>query len=426
MKEKISVIGLGYIGLPTSVLFAKSGYEVLGYDSNTEIVDALNKGKVMIKEPFLEEELAEVIEAKAFKAYTELQEAQIYIICVPTPLTDEKKADMSFVRQAAEAVASLLKAGDTVILESTSPPGTTEELIGPILSKGGLKAGEDFFLGHSPERVLPGCMLKEIVENDRIVGGVKPASADRIRSIYESFVKGEIHKTDARTAELSKLVENTYRDVNIALANELAILCEDEGIDVFEVVELANNHPRVHVHMPGPGVGGHCIAIDPWFIIEKQKKSSVILASRQVNDHMPAYTFKKAKSLLALSENNKAKIAILGCSYKPNVDDLRESPVLELVDLLEKEGNIEIALFDPYVIDKEFPQKKYLTENVEEAFEDANLLVLAVHHEVFKELDLESLKDLMSEAIFLDTRNFFERKLLEEMGYEYYKLGCGA
>lgn len=421
-NNKMSILGLGYIGLPTAMLFASSGYDVAGYDKNETLVRSLNQGKLMIEEPGLEEKFKSVVESGHFKAYDTLQPSDIYIICVPTPINPDKSADVTYVKAAAAQIAPLLKKADAVVLESTSPVGTTDGLIKNILEENtGLKAGADFYLGHSPERVLPGKILRELVENDRIVGGIDGRSAEKIESIYKSFVKGNIHKTDSRTAELAKLSENTFRDVNIALANELALFCEKQGIDVFELVGLVNNHPRVNLHTPGPGVGGHCIAVDPWFIIEKQDKSNILTAARHVNDAMPRHTYEKILSLLP---KDGGKVTILGCTYKNDVDDLRESPILKLADIL-LENNIEFSIYDPHVMNKEFKQKKYLAGTLEDALKDSSLIVLGVNHSLFKDIDFAKYRPLLKNAVMFDTRSFYDKSALESAGYAYVKLGCG-
>ena len=258
---KVCVIGLGYIGLPTAAMFANAGHDVLGVDKKPQIVEALNRGEIIIEENGLPEYIKAVVEKGHLRAALEPETSDAYIISVPTPITEDKKADMRFVESATRSIVPLLKKGDLVILESTSPVGTVDSLMLPILEESGLKAGVDFGLGHSPERVIPGKILYELVHNSRIAGGIDKESAHRIAELYRSFVEGEIYETDARTAEMCKLSENTFRDVNIAFANELAKICEEQGINVWELIEICNKHPRVNIHQPGPGVGGHCIAV---------------------------------------------------------------------------------------------------------------------------------------------------------------------
>ncbi len=415
---KLCVIGLGYIGLPTSAMFANAGLEVVGVDKKQAIVDALNNGQVLIEEKGLAEFIKNVVASGHLRATTQIEPADAFIIAVPTPIKPDKGSDMRFVKSATEDVATVLKKGDLVVLESTSPVGTVDSLMLPILESTGLKAGRDFALGHSPERVIPGNILYELVNNHRVAGGIDEESADRIAALYKSFVKGEIYKTNARTAELCKLSENTFRDVNIAFANELAKICEAENINVWELIEICNKHPRVNIHQPGPGVGGHCIAVDPWFIVEKEPKlAQIIDLSRHTNDSMPGYTAGRIRGIL---EGNgiegRAKVAVLGITYKPNVDDMRESPVIELIEILKGEG-YEVAAADPFVGDREG------LPSFEDAVTGADLVVLGVNHAQYKELDFEALGKLVKHRLFFDTRNFISREAAEKAGFRYYLLG---
>ena len=285
---KICVIGLGYIGLPTAAMFAKSGHQVMGVDKNEDVISALNQGQIIIQEKNLDVLVKDVVAKGLLSGSLKPEVADVFIIAVPTPITEDKKADMRYVQVASEEITPYLQKGNIVILESTSPVGTVDELIAPILAKSGLKIGEELYLGHSPERVIPGNILDELVNNSRISGGINQESASRIADVYRCFVKGDIYLTDSRTAELCKLAENTYRDINIAYANELALICEQSNINVWELIGLCNMHPRVNVHQPGPGVGGHCIAVDPWFIHEKQPHiAKLIHQARLINDLMP-------------------------------------------------------------------------------------------------------------------------------------------
>ncbi|MBR0131232.1 MAG: nucleotide sugar dehydrogenase [Firmicutes bacterium] len=415
---KVCVIGLGYIGLPTSAMFANAGLEVVGVDKKQAIVDALNKGEILIEEKGLAEFIKNVVASGHLRATAQIEPADAFIIAVPTPIMPDKSSDMRFVKSATEDVATVLKKGDLVVLESTSPVGTVDSLMLPILEATGLKAGKDFSLGHSPERVIPGNILYELVNNHRVAGGIDEESADRIVALYKSFVKGEIYKTNARTAELCKLSENTFRDVNIAFANELAKICEAEDINVWELIEICNKHPRVNIHQPGPGVGGHCIAVDPWFIVEKEPAlAKIIDLSRHTNDSMPGYTAGRIQGIL---EGNgiegKAKIAVLGITYKPNVDDMRESPVVELIEILKEQG-FEVAASDPFVGDREG------LPSFEEAVKDADLVVLGVNHAQYKDLDFEALGSLVKHKLFFDTRNFISSAAAESAGFKYYLLG---
>lgn len=419
---KITVIGLGYIGMPTAAMFAKSGMDVVGYDVNKKVIDALNQGQIIITEPGLDELVKEVVDAKRLRGVTELEESDAFIICVPTPITEDRIADTTFVKQAVESIIPYIKKGNAVVLESTSPPGTIENVVAPILSETGLDIGEDIFVAYSPERVLPGKIIQEIVENDRVIGGINEKSASVVKDIYISFVKGDIHTTDSKTAEICKLMENTFRDVNIALANELAMTCEDLEINAWKVIELANRHPRVNIHQPGPGVGGHCLAVDPWFIVEKQKEDGIIKKSRQINDNMPMHVFNNLRNML---QNKDAKISIFGITYKPNIDDMRESPIVKLIDILLEESDYRLSIHDPYV-DKDNTKLGYLmVDSVEEAVKDADIMILGVNHKDYRDLDFERISGLMKTKHIYDTRNFFEQESLEKLGFKITLLGRG-
>ena len=417
-NKKLCVVGLGYIGLPTSAMFATHGYQVFGVDLNEKVVDALNEGKIVIEEPYLDILVQAAVRSGHLKADTKPCEADAFIIAVPTPMKEDKTADMSYVISATEMILPYLKEGNIVILESTSPTGTVENILVPILEKSDLKIGEELFVGHSPERVLPGKILWELVNNDRIVGGINRISAEKIRDIYKIFVNGEIFLTTATTAEMCKMMENTYRDVNIALANELAKICEKTGINAWDVIKLANKHPRVNLHQPGPGVGGHCLAVDPWFIVEKNPElAHIIRLSRETNEGMPEFVAGKIKSIVG--EIKKPKITILGVTYKPNIDDMRESPIMELVGLLKEDG-VDLNIYDPHVDIEGFKDMSLL-----EACTGSDLVVLAVNHDVFNDLSFPDIKKVMKRANVLDTRNFLDGELLKGLGFNYYLLGNG-
>ncbi|MDF1617245.1 nucleotide sugar dehydrogenase [Petrocella sp. FN5] len=420
MKKKICVLGLGYIGLPTSAMFANNGHEVIGVDVNEAVVNSLNEGKIIIEEPYLDALVYEVVNLGKLKAKTTPEEADVFIIAVPTPINEDKTAMMDYVEAATRSIVPYLKKNDMVILESTSPPGTVEKLMMPILDESDLNPYEDLYVAHSPERVIPGKILIELVENNRIVGGINEVSSKKVKKLYESFVKGEIFLTDPTTAEMCKLMENTFRDVNIALANELALICEELGINAWDVRTFSNKHPRVDIHMPGPGVGGHCLAVDPWFIVEKfPQTAKIIRLARETNDAMPAHVFSKSKKILGQLAGKK--ITILGITYKPDIDDLRESPILELIELLEEVKDIKLSLFDPFV--KDF---KYLSTDIKEACTDSDLIILGVNHKVFEEIDFNEIKPLVSERRILDTRNFFDADKIDALGFEYHLLGKGT
>ena len=412
--KTICVVGLGYIGLPTAAMFAANGFKVLGLELKKDICDTINSGHAHISEEGLGDMVSSAVKAGLLTASTEIAPCDAYIVSVPTPIKPDKTADLSYVVSAAGSIAPVLKKGDLVILESTVPPRCTADIFTPELEKSGLKAGADFLVAHCPERVLPGSILDELVNNNRIIGGVTPDAAEAARDLYLSFVKGEIYLTDTQTAELCKLMENTYRDVNIALANELAKLCETLGVNAWDVISLANRHPRVNLHQPGPGVGGHCIAVDPWFVVEKSPElTPLIRLSRNINDSMPAHTLETIKRLMP----SGGKLLILGCTYKPNVGDMRESPIVALQKLLEKEPDIKTVISDPLV--PEYNADPY------EAANGASLILLGVNHSDYKSLDLKALAVAMAAPVVLDTRNFIDPEAAAAAGFSYHLLGCG-
>ena len=297
--KKICVIGLGYIGLPTASMLTTHGFEVLGVDINSEVVKIINSGGIHIEEPGLHTLVQAAIKSGKLKASTNPESADIFIIAVPTPFTKEKKADLSYIKSAAKSIAPLICKDNLVILESTSPPGTCKDILEPIFKSFNLKVSSNYYLAHCPERVLPGYTLKELIQNDRIIGGIDKQSAEKVAQFYKVFIEGNIYLTDSTTAEMVKLMENAYRDVNIALASELAKICEKLGISAWEVIRLANLHPWVNLHAPGPGVGGHCIAVDPWFIIEKYPADTeIITLSRKINDSMPEYVVARIRKII--------------------------------------------------------------------------------------------------------------------------------
>lgn len=410
---KICVIGLGYIGLPTAAMFASKGHQVVGVDKNECIVSALNQGEIIIEEDYLADFVKDAVAKGDLCGSLVPQEADAFIIAVPTPITADKKADMRFVQAAAEEITPFLRKGNLVILESTSPIGTVDELICPIIANSGLKIGSELFVGHSPERVIPGKILYELVHNSRIAGGINQASAEKIAELYRCFVEGDIYLTNARTAELCKLAENTFRDINIAYANELALICEKSGINVWEAINLCNNHPRVNIHQPGPGVGGHCIAVDPWFIVEKQPQTAQLIhQARLINDRMPEIVAQKIIDMV--QDKDKPQVTILGVTYKPNVDDTRESPILTLISQLAK-TNIQVLAQDPFAANYQ--------GDIYQAATGSDLVVLGVDHNCYRELDLARLAQVMRTPKLLDTRNFFSRETAEATGLEYHLLG---
>lgn len=418
-KKKICVLGLGYIGLPTAAMFATHGHQIVGVDVKEEIISALNNAKITINEPYLDIMVQAAVTSGNLVAQNVPEKADVFIIAVPTPITEDKKADMSYVVSAAQSIVPYLEEGNTVILESTSPIGTVKELMVPILEKSGLTAGREFFVAHSPERVLPGKILIELVENNRIVGGINKKSSEIVRDLYKTFVKGEIFITDATTAEMCKMMENTYRDVNIALANELAVICEKAGINAWEVIGLCNKHPRVNIHQPGPGVGGHCIAVDPWFIVEKfPEDSQMIYMARNNNDRMPQHVLDRINRILE-NVDGKKRVCILGATYKPDVDDTRESPIIHLIELMEEQGGFDIRVFDPYI-----SGHRYLHREIDSATAGSDLLILAVNHKAFEKINYHSISECMRNRNIFDTRNFIDRKNVEGLGFKYFLLGA--
>jgi len=377
-RQTIVVIGTGYVGLPAALMLAKAGHDVVGVDINENIVRAINEGVLLIKE----EELQALLDDPAVKANLRAQstpcEGDVFIIAVPTPVDPRKKvADMRYVDEAVESLLPYLRPGNLIIIESTVPPLTCRERITPVIeARTGLTVGEDVFLAHCPERILPGDIFHEIVYNDRIIGGINEKTRDLAANVYASFVKGNLYKTDDITAELVKLMENTYRDVNIALANEFAAVAETLGIDARQAIELANKHPRVDILSPGIGVGGHCIPIDPWFIKEVDPANSrLIFMSRLINDEMPSRV--AARIRRAVREVPVPRIVALGAAYKPNVDDPRESPAIKIVELLRDDG-YDVAHYDPLIEGMEYP-------SLIEAARGADLLAILVPHRVILE-----------------------------------------
>lgn len=407
---------MGYIGLPTATMFSCYGHKVIGVDVNEKVVNNINKGKIIIEEPNLEEIVEDVVKKGNLIASISPKESDVFIISVPTPIKDDKTSDMSYVISATKSIVKYLKEGNIVVLESTSPVGTTEEVVKPIIEESGLKVGRDIMLGYCPERVIPGKIIYELKSNDRVIGGIDKKSAEEIRKIYKTIVDGNIYLTDCKTAELCKLMENTYRDVNIALSNELLLICDKLNINVWEVIEYSNKHPRVNLHTPGPGVGGHCLAVDPWFIIEKEPElSNIIKSSRLLNDSMPEYVYNKIDKIL--QKDKSKKITILGITYKANTDDMRESPIIKLIDKLLK-NNYNVKVFDPYIKDFQINCQSIL-----EACKDSDLLILGVNHDYFKNLPLDEIKTTMKGNLILDTRNFLDKEEVEKSGFIYKLLG---
>ncbi len=406
----VCVIGLGYIGLPTAAFFARTLSFVVGVDIDTDRVNLINGGQAPFVENGLEELITEVIESGSLEARNAPVVADVFVIAVPTPVNEDHTVDLSYIRSAVDSVAPFLRGNELIILESTVPPGTTAEVEKFLYETRPDLKELSLDIAHCPERVLPGNIMAEMVSNDRVAGGLTERAAARARDLYKEFCEGEVLTTDARTAEMTKLTENTFRDVNIAFANELSLICDKLGVNVWELIELANRHPRVNILQPGPGVGGHCIAVDPWFIASAAPlESPLIQTARQVNDGKPHYVVGKVQEVITGIEN--PKLVVLGITFKPNVDDLRESPAVEIVNLLaQKNPTAEIIVVDPHVKNlpdelKLFPTVKHT--NALPETEDADVVVLLVDHRKFGNLTLGDL----GSAPLIDTRGVFEREI---------------
>ena len=418
--KTICILGLGYIGLPTASMFATHGQHVIGVDVNNRVVEILNQGDIHIQEPGLQTLVQAGLKSGNLVISREPKPADAFIIAVPTPITPDKRADLKYVEAAAEAIVPHLKPGNLIILESTVPPGTTRSFLAPILAKSGLSPEQDLLIVHSPERVLPGRILIELVDNARVIGGLTRAAAEAARDLYATFVAGQIHLMDATGAEMVKLMENTYRDVNIAVANEFALIAESLGVDVWEAIDVANLHPRVNILNPGPGVGGHCIAVDPWFLIEAAPgPSHLIASSRRLNDRMPQYVADKVMSLLA--SHNTPKVVALGLAYKADVDDVRESPSISVIRWLQAAG-CDVIAYDPHVQEC---GSIILADSLETAVTDADCLLVLTDHSLWKSLEPEKYVSLMKQPFILDTRNSINLKAWADAGFNVVLLGDG-
>lgn len=420
--ERVAVVGLGYIGLPTAAILATNGIEVVGVDVNQNTVNAVNAGQVPFVEPDLAVHVSGAVSQGNLSASTSTPKADAYIVAVPTPFKADRSADLSYIEAAARGIAPQLEGGELLILESTSPPGATEHMarfildLRPDLSLDGSGSKPAVLVAHCPERVLPGRVMIELVTNDRIVGGMTAEAAEKAKHLYAVFCQGEILTTDAVTAEMAKLVENSYRDVNIAFANELSVISDKLGIDVWELIRLANHHPRVNILQPGPGVGGHCIAVDPWFIVAAApEESRLIRTAREVNDSKPEWVFRK---VVAALENlpTTAEVSILGLAFKANIDDLRESPAIEIAAHLSealKDRRINVA--EPHV--EELPKQLAGRSNVElvsieESIQRSDVVVVLVDHDDVKAVAPEALAG----KVVIDTRGALKLEASSPVG----------
>ena len=398
---KVLVIGLGYIGLPTAAVLASRGVEVVGVDVNHHTVDAINQGKIHIVEPDLDILVQASVQSGNLRAMLHAERADVFMVAVPTPFKEDHQPDLSFIESATKSIAPVLEKGNLVILESTSPVGTTEkmiqwmqeerpDLVFPVFREEGNQA--DIAVAHCPERVLSGKVVRELVENDRVIGGVTTECAEQVRELYKIFVKGDCLVTDCRTAELSKLVENSFRDVNIAFANELSLISDKLEINVWELIRLSNRHPRVNILQPGPGVGGHCIAVDPWFIVDSAPdQSRLIHTARLVNDGKPSFILEKIRQAVEQTDKeiSNLTIACLGLAFKPDIDDLRESPALDIAHKVELMGVGKLLLVEPNIteIPEGFDDSRTKLVTLDEAIRSAEVVVLLVDHLQFKETD---------------------------------------
>ena len=416
---KICVLGMGYIGLPTALLLANNGNDVVGVDINERVVATLNEGKMPFGEDGFQELLDSAIKNGSFRAQKEVDDADVFLVAVPTPLDEEMKlSDLKYVMMACEMIVPCLTKGSLAIIESTIPPKTCEKLVKTILEKSGLKASDDFYIAHCPERAIPGNTLYEMVYNDRIIGGIDEKSTVLAKSLYSSFVKGQLHITTSAAAEMIKLMENTYRDINIALANELAQIADDYGVNIWDAIEIANKHPRVNILYPGPGVGGHCIAIDPWFLTEDTNKGRLIALSRQINDSMSQYVLQMVKKVLEGIDD--PTITIFGVAYKGDLADTRATPARRFIKQAEKEG-YRIKVHDPFV--KEFD---YPILELEESIKDSDCIILITDHSAFKKINPENISDLMRSKNVVDTRNISNHKEWKKAGFKVKVLGDGT
>ena len=396
----INVIGLGYIGLPTALMLASHGVDVIGTDYNENLVKILQSGKTTFKEDGLEALFHDALDS-GIQFSTNYQATDMYIVSVPTPYDEfSKKIDASYVEKAVESVLNVCKEGAIIVIESTISPGTIDKHVRPLIEAKGFKLGEDIHLAHAPERIIPGNMVYELLHNNRTIGADEKEVGEKVKKVYASFCQGEIVVTDIRTAEMTKVVENTFRDINIAYANELAKICRSDNMDVYEIIRIANKHPRVNILSPGPGVGGHCISVDPWFLVgDYPGLANIILAARKINDSMPDFVLERIYTIMKENQmTDVSRVGLYGLTYKENVDDVRESPTLQMLDSMERHlcGNL-VKVYDPYVKDDIVPNQMH---DFDEFVNSVDFVVIMVgHNEIIN--NMEKIKD----KIVLDTRH---------------------
>ena len=416
--DGVAVIGLGYVGLPLASMLALAGVRVHGVDIDSERIDTLRSGQAASTEPELDSMVRAAIHSGHLSLSTRVPQAAAYVIAVPTPVREDRTADLGYVRSALASVAEVIRSGDLLVVESTIPPGTMTGVVVPELRRlrGDIKG---LLIAHCPERMMPGSAMIELVNNDRVIGGIDEASSDRSEELYRTFVKGGLFKTDLTTAEMVKVMENTYRDVNIALANEFAKLAETAGINVWEAIALANHHPRVNILRPGPGVGGHCIAVDPWFLVQLDAgRSRLVRTAREVNDAMPHHVADRAVQLL----RGDGHVAILGLAYRGDIGDTRESPALEVCRELERRG-ISIRAHDPYVSGE---LEGIANHSLEEAILGAQLLLVVTDHKEFRSLEPSEVARTMARPVLLDSRGGLPLDRWRSAGFRAEALGVPA
>lgn len=415
---KVCVIGMGYIGLPTAAMLARNGHQVLGVDVKRSVLDFIREHGAPREEPGLADLVKIVLADGSLALAAAPESADVFILCLPTPINADKTPDLSYVEKGMASILGVLEEGNMVILESTVPPGTTGGLVAKMVVAKGL---QNVDLAFAPERVIPGNILDEIQNLDRVMGGLTPRASERARDLYSCFVKGRIHLTDATTAEFVKLVENTYRDVNIAFANELAGFAPELGINIWEAIEIANRHPRVNIHTPGPGVGGHCIAVDPYFIIDSvgAEKARFMTLAREINSSMPGEVVSRLENELGTLAGRK--IAVLGIAYKGDVGDPRESPALEVIRLLKEQG-ARVSAHDPFVRQSELHIR---LEGLDTALDGADAVLVTTNHSTFGDIDPEQAGRLAASRIIFDTKDIIDPGKWRDAGWKVLILGCG-